>query len=65
MTSPPNFSYAWAERAGAIDEIGAAMDDEIGIGADERQLSRRERRQPLGVIGGGLVSSCSSPVQIT
>ena len=38
------------ERAGAIDELVAAMDDEIGIGADHRQPALDECRESVGVI---------------
>ena len=43
-----------AERARAIHEVVAAVDDQVGVGADERQFSRGDRRQPLGVVGRGL-----------
>ena len=33
------------QRAGAIDEIGAAMNDDVRVGADEWQSTRRQRRQ--------------------
>ena len=38
------------QRPRAIDEVGPAMDDDVGIGADERQLSRRQRGEARRVI---------------
>ena len=41
---------AVGDRAGAIDEMLAALDHDVGIGADHRQLARAHRRDDVVVV---------------
>ncbi len=38
------------DRAGAVDQVLAALDHDVGIGADHRQLAREHRRNDLVVV---------------
>ena len=57
---------AFGEGAGAVDEILADADDNVGIGAEHRQVARLQRRELFVVVVEGVsLRSSTRPVQTT